>query len=60
VCCEILGWGSIAKGLVGSVVIEAVGEGVDEGLQLVDPMKAGRSSRRTRIARSLARVQRRR
>jgi hypothetical protein len=33
---EILGWGFVAKGLVGSVVIEAMGEGVDEGLELID------------------------
>src|SRR5580700_3049839 len=36
---EILRRGSIAKGLVRSVVIEAVGEGVDEGLQLVDAVR---------------------
>jgi hypothetical protein len=33
---EILRWGEIAKGLMGSVVVVAVGEGVDEGLELVD------------------------
>ena len=33
---EILGWGFVAKGLMGSVVIEAMGEGVDEGLEFVD------------------------
>jgi hypothetical protein len=33
---EILCRGSIAKGLVRPVVIEAVGEGVDEGLELVE------------------------
>jgi hypothetical protein len=36
---EILCWGSVAKGLVGPVVVEAVGEGVDEGLQLVDAVR---------------------
>ena len=34
---EVLGWGEVAKGLVGSVVIISVGEGVDEGLEFVDP-----------------------
>jgi len=33
---EILGSSEIAKGLVGSVVVEAMGEGVDERLELVD------------------------
>ena len=33
---EILGWGEIAKGLVRSLVVVSVGEGVDEGLELVD------------------------
>jgi hypothetical protein len=33
---EILGWGFVAKGLVRSVVIEPMGEGVDEGLELID------------------------
>ena len=33
---EILRWGEVAKGLVGSVVIISVGEGVDEGLELID------------------------
>ena len=33
---EILCWGEVAKGLVGSVVVVSVGEGVDEGLELVD------------------------
>ena len=39
--CEILGWGEIAKGLMRSVVVVSVGEGVDERLELVDA--AGRS-----------------
>src|SRR5947209_12987565 len=34
---EILRWGEIAKGLVRSVVVVPMGEGVDEGLELVDP-----------------------
>jgi hypothetical protein len=33
---EILGWGSAVEGVVRPVMIEAMGEGVDEGLQLVD------------------------
>jgi hypothetical protein len=33
---EILWWGEVAKGLVGSVVVVSVGEGVDEGPELVD------------------------
>jgi hypothetical protein len=33
---ELLGWGQSAKGLVGPVVIEAVGEGVDEGLEAIE------------------------
>ncbi len=33
---EILGWREIAKGLVRSVVIVPVGEGVDERLELID------------------------
>jgi hypothetical protein len=33
---EIVGWGEIAQGLVGSVVVVTVREGVDEGLKLVD------------------------
>jgi len=35
---EILGWGLSAKSVVGSPMIEAMGEGVDEGLQFVDAM----------------------
>ena len=35
---EILGWGEIAKGLVGSLVVVSVSEGVDEGLEFVDAM----------------------
>ena len=30
------GWGLVAKRLVGPLMIEAVGEGVDEQLDLVD------------------------
>ena len=33
---EILGWGSAVQGVVWADVIEAVSEGVDEGLQLVE------------------------
>ena len=33
---EILGCGEVAKGLMGSVVVVAMGEGVDEGLEFVD------------------------
>ena len=33
---EILGWAEIAKGPVGSLVVVAVGEGVDGGLQFFD------------------------
>ncbi len=36
---EILGGGSIAKGLMRSVMVEAVCESVDEGLQLVDSVR---------------------
>jgi hypothetical protein len=32
---EILGWGDVAKGLMGSMVVVSVGEGVDEGLEFV-------------------------
>jgi hypothetical protein len=35
-CFEILGWGSAVEGIVRSVVVEAVGEGVDKGLQLIE------------------------
>jgi hypothetical protein len=35
---EILGWSEIAKGLMGSVVVVAVGEGVNERLECVDPV----------------------
>jgi hypothetical protein len=38
---KILSRGPIAKGLMGPVVIEAMGEGVDEGWSL--SMRAGRS-----------------
>lgn len=34
--CEILGWSEIAKGLVRSVVVVLMGEGVDERLELID------------------------
>src|ERR1700722_18646381 len=33
---EILGWSAIAKGLVRSVVVVSMGEGVDERLELID------------------------
>jgi hypothetical protein len=33
---EVLGWSLSAKGLMWPVVVEAVCEGVDEGLQLVE------------------------
>ena len=36
---EILGWGEIAKVVVGSVVVVSVGEGVDEGLEFVDTVR---------------------
>ena len=36
--CEILGRGPVAEGLVGPMVVVAVGEGVDVSLQLVDPV----------------------
>ena len=42
---EILGWGFAVEGVVGVVVVEAVGEGVDEGLQLVEGLCHGNSSR---------------
>ncbi len=35
---EILGRGAIAKSLVRPVVIEVIGEGVDEGLQLIEAL----------------------
>ena len=35
---EILFGGDVAKGLVGSVVVVSMSEGVDEGLELVDSM----------------------
>ena len=38
---EILGWREIAKGLVRSVVIVPVGEGVDERLELIDAGRVG-------------------
>src|ERR1700712_1722858 len=38
---EILRWCGVAKGPVGPVVVEAVGEGVDERLQLVDAVRQG-------------------
>ena len=34
--CEVLGWGLSAKGLVWPVVVEAVCEGVDEGLEAIE------------------------
>ena len=33
---EVFGWREIAKGLVWSVVVEVVGEAIDEGLELVE------------------------
>src|ERR1051325_9114181 len=33
---EILGWGLSVESMMGPVVVEAVGEGIDEGLELVD------------------------
>jgi hypothetical protein len=36
---EILGWSEIAKGLVGSVVVVAMGEGFDERLEFVDTIE---------------------
>lgn len=33
---EILGWRPAVESIVGTIVIEAVGEGVDERLELVD------------------------
>jgi hypothetical protein len=33
---EILGWCLSVEGIVRSVVVEAMGEGIDEGLELVD------------------------
>jgi hypothetical protein len=36
---EILFWGFAAKGIMGSVVVEPVSEGVDEGLQFVDAVR---------------------
>jgi hypothetical protein len=53
---EVLGWGQSAKGLVGPVVIEAVGEGVDEASGGDRGAWAGRRRRRTRIAMILGRA----
>jgi hypothetical protein len=36
---EILGRGAAVEGIVWPVVVEAVGEGIDEGLQLVEAMR---------------------
>ena len=36
---EILGWGSAVEGVVRPVVVEAMGEGVDEGLQLGEAVR---------------------
>ncbi len=36
---EVLGWSEVAKGLVRSVMIESVGEGIDAGLEAVEAVR---------------------
>ena len=48
---EILGWGQIAKRLVRPLVVEVMGEAIDEGLGAVDLGVVGRRTHRTCIAR---------